>query len=472
MRFVQGPRSVAVVGGGIAGLAAGFFLRTTKEPAPQVTIIESSPQIGGKLRLGEVAGVGVDLGAEALLVRRPEAIELLDAVGLSDEIVHPQPTIAQIFSRGDLHPIPVGQVMGVPADLGALAASGLLSRRGLARVALDFAQPRARLRADAPVGRFLGARLGREVVDRLVEPLLGGVYAGRAANLSLSATMPDLAAALRRHRSVVRAAQSVRANSAAIAGGPVFAGLPGGVGRLPAAVAEASACEIRTGTPVRELRRRPAGWQLVIGSAREPEILEADAVILALPARPASRLLADAVPAAARELAAIDYASVAIVTLAYPRASGYAGGAAHISGILVPPVERRMVKGVTFSSAKWQWVAAADPGTMIARASIGRYGDEADLQRDDDELASVAADELADLAAISDKPIDALVTRWGGGLPQYTVGHIDRVRRARAAMATMPGLAACGAAYDGVGVPACIATARAAADGILRTLGK
>jgi oxygen-dependent protoporphyrinogen oxidase len=190
----------------------------------------------------------------------------------------------------------------------------------------------------------------------------------------------------------------------------------------------------------------------------------ADAVVLALPARPASRLLATEVPPAATELAAIDHASVGLVTLAYPRAAF-----ARVrpgSGFLVPPVEGRLAKGVTVSSAKWRWVAAAEPGTVVARVSIGRYGDEQDLQRDDRELVKLAAGELTELAGVRGSPIDALVTRWGGGLPQYAVGHGDRVRRIGDAVAATPGLAVCGAAYAGVGVPACIATARRAAEAI------
>lgn len=468
------PHRVAVVGAGIAGLAVAHYLRQSGGDRLAVTVFESSPKIGGKLRLGEVAGLCVDEGAESLLARRPEAMDLIKDVGLSDQVAYPMTTAAGIWSRGRLHQLPTAQVMGVPAELGPLAGTGLLSRGGLARVPLDRVLPRTRLDTDVPVGRFVAARLGREVVDRLVEPLLGGVYAGRADELSFAATMPELAAAAGRHRSLLTAARRVRAAGMAPAPtlGPVFAGLPGGVGRLPAAVAAGSGATVRTGATVRELRRTPGGWRLLVDQTTRPatadrQWFDADAVVLALPAGPAGRLLGPDVPAAAAELVGIDYASVAIVTLAYPRAAmpRLAG-----SGFLVPAVERRAAKGVTFSSAKWGWVAAAEPGTVLVRVSIGRYGEEQDLQRDDAELGRLAATELSALIGVRTAPLDTLVSRWGGALPQYRVGHRQRVARIRASVAAHPGLAVCGAAYDGVGVAACVGSARSAAAGVLAGL--
>jgi oxygen-dependent protoporphyrinogen oxidase len=361
--------------------------------------------------------------------------------------------------------------MGVPAQAAALGGTGLLSRAAAARLPLDHVLPRTRFDDDTTVGAYVSARLGREVVDRLVEPILGGVYAGRADALSFTATMPDLAAAARRHRSLIEASHEVRAAGAGGRNGePIFAGLAGGVGRLVPAVADVAGAEIRTGVTVRELRRTSTGWTLTWGSAREPQVMTADAVVVAVPARPAARLLQPELPTAAAELAGIDYASVGLVTLAYPRAAF--ADVQTGSGFLVPPIEGRVAKGVTVSSAKWRWVAAAEPGEVIVRVSIGRYGEEHDLQREDAELVSLAASELADLAAVRGRPIDAIVTRWGGALPQYALGHRDRVRRIRDAVNAVPRLAVCGAAYDGIGVPACIAAARGAAESVLADLAR
>jgi oxygen-dependent protoporphyrinogen oxidase len=450
---------VVVVGGGISGLAAAYFLG--RSGGVRVTVLEGSALIGGKLRASEVAGVAVDEGAESLLARRPEAVSLASEVGL--ELVDPITTSASVWTRGRLRPLPTGQVMGIPTDAMALARSGVLSPVGVARAGLDLVLPRTEVDGDVAVGRYLGARLGREVVDRLVEPLLGGVYAGRADELSLAATVPQVAAVAQSSRSLVRGLRR-SASRAPRPSGSVFAGIPGGVGQLPSAVARASGAEIRTGATVRELERTTSGWRLTLGSTRDPEYVDADHVVVAVPAAPAARLLADVAPAASVELAGIDSASVAVITLAYPRS---AFPSLPGSGFLVPAVDGRTIKAATFASAKWGWLGESSPELAIVRCSVGRYGEVADLQRGDAELVAVASADLAAATAVAAAPVASRVTRWGGGLPQYGVGHLDRVRRIRAALDEVPGLAVCGAAYDGVGIPACIASAQAAVERIL-----
>jgi protoporphyrinogen oxidase len=490
---------VVVVGAGVAGLAAAHFLTRPKHTGGvdpranpragaadvRVTVLDGSPRIGGKLLVSEVAGVPVDAGAEAMLARRPEGLGLVRELGHADGLVHPGTTSASIWSYGALRPLPGGHVMGVPADLPELARSHILSGAGLARAPLDLVLPATPRGADVSVAAYVGARLGREVVDRLVEPLLGGVYAGLAGELSFDATMPALAESARTHRSLIAAARTLR-RAAPTDAGPVFTTLDGGLGTLPellAAAVRARGGTIRTDVMVRGLHRRPAGqdgpvgtdgqdggWRLTVGPAKAPEHIDADAVILAVPARPAGRLLAAEAPAAARELDAIEYASMAIVTLAYTanaftrplRGSGY----------LVPAVEvgDTGVKAVTYSTVKWPHLTRDAPGVVIVRCSIGRYGDEHLLQRSDDDLKAAAITELARTSGASELPIDSRITRWGGGLPQYTVGHADRVARIRSAVARLPNLAVCGAAYDGLGIPACVATARAAATRVLDAL--
>ena len=243
-----------------------------------------------------------------------------------------------------------------------------------------------------------------------------------------------------------------------------------GDGALPESVAKASAADVRTGAMVRELRRTESGWRLTIGSAADPEYLDADAVIIATPAAPAARLLADAAPVAAAELRDIPYASMAIITLAY-RAADFP--AQQRSGYLVPAVDGRAVKAATFSTVKWPHLAVQAKGQApvhIVRCSVGRSGDVAILQRDDADLAALAAAELADTIEITARSIAQRVTRWGGGLPQYNVGHLDRVARVRQAVGQQPGLAVAGAAYDGIGIPACIATAKTASAQVITYL--
>ncbi|MEU8395815.1 protoporphyrinogen oxidase [Nonomuraea sp. NPDC048892] len=459
---MDGKRAhVVVIGAGISGLTAAWYLHQGAVDRIKVTVLEGSPRIGGKLYASEVAGVSVDAGAEAMLARRPEGKELARAVGLGDDLVLPGTTRSAVYTRGTLRHLPKGQVMGVPSDLTELAKSGIVSPGGLVRVPLDQILPATLVRTDVSVAAYIRARMGAEVVDRLVEPLLGGVYAGRADMLSLEATMPRVAAVARSERSLLTAARQL-VEEAPKDAGPVFTSLRNGIGSLPEAVAKASEAEVRTGVTVRELHRTETGWRLVTGPVPRPEIIEADAVIVATPGPAAARLLKAEAPKASAELARIQYASMAVVTLAYPVDAFPEPPAS--SGYLVPPVERRPVKAVTFSSVKWPHLAK---DLVILRCSIGRIGEEHLLQREDTELVSLAMAEMADVMGVRGLPVDSRVTRWGGGLPQYNVGHLDRVARVRAAVAVQPGLAVCGAAYDGIGIPACIGTARTAAARIL-----
>jgi oxygen-dependent protoporphyrinogen oxidase len=462
---------VVVIGGGIAGLAAAYAVSRDAPAGTSVTVIEATGALGGKLRTSEIAGLAVDEGAESLLARVPEAVGLARAVGLGPELVTPATTTAGLWSRGRLRPLPEGTVMGVPADLTAVARSRVLTARGVARAALDLALPANSASGDRSVAAVVGSRLGREVVDRLVEPLLGGVYAGRADQLSFAATLPQLAGNPA-EPSLLRRARSVRAAAAARRSDPVFSTVPGGLGRLVAAVAAASGAEILLRRPARELTRAGAvgGWRIVLGATTEAEVLSADAIVVAVPAGRAARLLATVTPAAAAELAGIDYASVAVVTLAWPTA----GWPTHLagSGFLVPAEERRLIKGVTFSSRKWAHLAVADPALTIVRASVGRHGDTADLQRDDAELARLAVADLRAATGALGRPVATRVTRWGGGLPQYAPGHLDRVARIKSAVEREPGLAVCGAAYDGIGIAACIRSANAAAARVVRFLAE
>ncbi|MFD5519810.1 protoporphyrinogen oxidase [Streptomyces sp. NPDC127066] len=460
-----GSGHVVVVGGGIAGLAAAHRLLGR---GARVTVLEASDRLGGKLLAGEIAGARVDLGAESMLARRPEAVDLAREAGLGDRLQPPATATASLWTRGTLRPMPKGHVMGVPGDASAVA--GVLSEEGLRRIERDADLPRTEVGEDIAVGEYVAARLGREVVDRLVEPLLGGVYAGDAYRISLRLAVPQLYAAARTHTSLTEAVRDLQAKAAAAGQtGPVFMGIDGGVGRLPLAVAEsvtARGGEILTGTPVTELRRTTAAgtgesaraaWRVVAGD----RVLHADAVVLALPAPAASALLRAEAPAAAAELAAVEYASMALVTLAY-RSEGVT--LPEGSGFLVPPVDGHTIKASTFASRKWGWIADQDPGLLVLRTSVGRYGETEVLGRSDADLVEVSRHDLREATGLDAEPVETRVTRWDDGLPQYPVGHHARVARVREHVGKLPGLAVCGAAYDGVGIPACIASAYAAVD--------
>jgi protoporphyrinogen oxidase len=442
---------VVVVGGGISGLAAAHALVSD---GVAVTVVESSDAVGGKLRISEVAGVAVDEGAEMFLRRVPEAMDLVSSLGRAPELVSPKTTSASVWARGELRPMPTGTVMGLPSDPATLR--GVLSEDEVARASADLDLPGDPPGDDISVGKWVASRVGAAVVERLVDPLLGGVYAGRADELSLAATVPQLP---RDERSLLAAVR--RAVPYAPSTDPVFATITGGMGSLPASVAVAIVAaggEILTGCTVRRIETSPAGWRVVHGPTTDEQVVRADAVILAVPAAPTARLLAEVAPFAAAELASIEAASMAIITTAWRVADAPPPST---SGYLVPAVYGRPVKAVTFASSKWAHLSGAE--VVIVRCSIGRHGDVADLQRDDADLVTASARELTSYAGFRGAPIDSRVSRWGGGLPQYAVGHRHRVARIRAAVDLVPGLALCGATYDGVGVPACIRTGRAAA---------
>jgi oxygen-dependent protoporphyrinogen oxidase len=449
---------VVVVGGGVSGLTAAHRLTGL---GTAVTVLEPAETPGGKLRASAVAGVPVDAGAESVLARRPEALELFDELGLADQVVHPGRGAAAVYSRGRVRPLPKGQLMGVPGGFRELARSGVLSWQGTLRAGLDLVWPRTPVRGDVPVAAYVGVRMGAQVVDRLVEPLLGGVYAGRADRLSLDSTLPQIAPMARRDRSLMRAVHaSLRGRgSAPTAAGPVFASLRGGMATLTGTLAERLGERVRAGTRARSLERLPQGWRVHL-DAGEP--IDCDGVLLACPAPEAARLLADHAPAAAAGLRGVEYASMALLTFAFP-ASAFPEPLTG-TGFLVPAGEGLTIKAATYSTNKWPWMAeelaAANPGDdlVLLRCSIGRAGDRA-LERSDEELTAAALADLATVTGLTAPPVQTRVTRWTDGLPQYEVGHADRVERVRSAVHGHHGLGVCGAVYGGVGIPACIADA-------------
>jgi oxygen-dependent protoporphyrinogen oxidase len=445
-------RRVAVVGAGISGLSAAHRLRAQCPPA-RVTVLEAAERVGGKLRTAGLAGRPFDVGAEAFLVRRPEALDLAAELGLP--VVHPTAARASILAGGARRGIPAGTVQGVPSSAEAVAE--VLSAEAMSRVAAEPALPPVASVAARTVGGLLRERLGDQVVDRLVDPLLGGVYASGADTLGLRTTMPALAEAIERHGHVLPAAGSLL--PAVASGAPVFGAVRGGYAALLDALA--ARLDVRCGVTVRSLSRDGGRWRLDTGARGMDAPVYADAVLLAVPAPAARDLLRDACPAAAAALGRVELASMAVIGLAYPEhvtlpdASGVliAAGETHAGGTPFT------AKAFTFSSRKWNHL-----GPGLLRASVGRFGDTASLRRPDRELVEAVRGDLAELAGITEPPVDTVVARWGGGLPQYGAAHGELVAEAETAVGAVPGLEIAGAALHGVGVPACIATATSAAE--------
>lgn len=460
---VGAGRRAAVVGGGISGLTAALRL---SQAGAEVTVVEASDRVGGKLHTEVLAGRPVDAGADAFLLRVPHALDLARELGLEPELVHPASRSAFVLVSGTLHRFPPGLVLGVPTDLEALAATGIVSEAGIARAARDLDEPGSPPEGDTTVGALVRGRLGDEVYETLVAPLLGGVNAGDADELSLEAGAAQLAVAARAGSLIRGAREQLRRGDPEA---PVFASLPGGTGALVDALVDRLASDgvrIRTQTRVTRLETTDggAGPELRLTTEEGSGPLEVDGTVLAVPTFAAAPLLAPHLPDVARELAALEYASAVLVTLVWPR-----DAVQHPldgSGFLVAEGEGLLMTACSFGSSKWPHWEHED--TVVFRVSAGRHHDRRALELDDDEVVAALVAELRPVLGLRGEPTATRVTRWLDALPQYRPGHLDRVDRWFGAVAdALPGVALAGAGYQGIGIPACVASGATAARAVL-----
>jgi oxygen-dependent protoporphyrinogen oxidase len=485
---------VAVVGGGIAGLAAAWELvrgDVGRGLGAEVHLLESEGRFGGALRAAEFAGRSVDLAADAFVARRPEATDLCAELGLTPELVPVGAAGAAVWARGRLRPLPEGLNLGVPTRWWPLARSGILDPVEALSVAKDLVRPHFATRGvigDRAVGAVVEARLGRPVVDRLVDPLIGGINAGDVDDLSAAAVFPYLLAASMQPGSLMRGLgrglrRSVTRPDAVAARSPVFWSLRTGTAGLAERLsAELEGCGVvmRAGVSVDATERRTQEdrggaehrrWRLHLRT--DPgEVLGADGVVLAVPAGVAAGLLAEQAPGPAGLLRTIDYASVAVLTMAL--APGAVASPLFGTGFLVPRTTtldgaRPLVTGVTYLGRKWPHLAR--PGDELVRVSVGRFGDVRHQALDDDELLEAVLTELRHLLGVTCPPLAWRVTRFDRAFPQYRVGHLIKVARIEQGVTALGGMEIAGAAYRGVGIPACIGTGRDAARRLLGFLG-
>jgi len=443
---------LAVIGAGIAGLAAAY---EGQRQQLDTVVFEASDRVGGKIHASTFAGQLVDEAADAFLARVPWAVELCDELGLTPRLTEPAARSAFVWSRGELRRLPASQLLGVPTDLDELAATGIVSDEGVERAREDLDRGDPAPEGDPSIGAFVRDRLGDEVVDRLVGPLVGGINAGDVDRLSLRGSAAQIAGAADRGGSLIAAARAIRAGATAQPTAPVFHAPLGGMTELVDALRRSceSTVAIRTGTPVSRLRPTAAGW--LVGD--EPEAF--DHVVVAVPARVAAELVARAAEAASI-LSHIDYASVAMVSLAFEPSS--LGHELDGSGFLVPAIEGRFVTACSFASSKWAHLGSSD--TAILRVSAGRDGDtELATDLDDATLSRKVLSDLDDFLGIDAPPIATRVSRWPESLPQYRPGHLDRIDDLDASVgADLPGVCVVGAALRGLGIPACIQQGREA----------
>jgi len=446
---------VAVIGGGISGLATAYFLRRGNEGSPPlVTVIEAADRLGGKVLTCQVGGFPVDTGPDSL-PGRPALLSLLEDLGFADAMVPVAPLGFYVWSHGKLRRMPSGTLFGVPDRLIPLLRSRLLSPSGALRAGLDLVLPRQRLPEDASVAELLRPRFGMQLFERLVEPLLGGIHAGRANELSARSTVPDIDALVRANRSPYLALRRLR-RKAAKGVGPAMVTLDLGLGQLIAALTCAlTETDVRLGTRATALQRTTEGFQIDIEDGSERATLRADAVVVATPAFVTADLLVTVAPTAATELRDVPYANVATITLTYP--ADAIGRRLDATGFLVPPAEGRLVVGCSWLSAKWPHLSSEK--VVVLRAMVGRAGDQRWASLDDATLIDRVHAELAEAMGLSAEPLHTHLQRWPRALPQYTVGHQERLNKLDVALAKVPGLHVTGAAYRGTGVASCIAQA-------------
>ncbi len=471
---------VVVIGGGIAGLATAYELSGgaggPSALTPAITVLDAGA-LGGKLRCERLADQVLDVGPDGFLARRPEATALVRELGASERLEPIGAQGAWVFARGKLRPLPQGLALGVPTrlrDLRTRTAIGVLGPLGAARASMDlFAPRRARRSAleDRTVGSLVGDKLGRRVVDTLIDPLIGGIHAGRVRDLSAAAIFPPLLAAGQGRGSMMRALQGASANGTRDEHAPAFFTLRDGLGTLPellvgALVARGVAC-VSDSAAVHLDRGAPSAGRWLVATSGAAGTIEADAVVLATPAPATARLLAPHDAAMAAVLDRVDAASVATVTLRCD-ASGLDLPATG-TGVLVPsPTSWQggtlLVTAITFLDRKWPHLAR--DGATLLRASVGRIDDVRFEELDDADLVARVADDVGAVLSTQVAPAASLVTRWPSAFPQYRVNHLSRVDALDAAARDLGGVALAGATYRGVGIPACIASGRTAARAI------
>lgn len=461
---------LVIVGAGITGLAAAW--EATRHADVEVTVLEAAERIGGKILTSDLDLPGgtltVDEGADAFLSRVPDAVTLCDELGLADQLVHPAVGRAKVFVGGRLHFLPEQHVLGVPLDLDDLAATGILSPAGLAAVAAERSLDAPAPAGDVAIGPFLARRFGRELVDHLVGPLVGGINAGDVERLSLTAVTPQLAEAAADGVSLTAALRRRRAEAPPT--GPVFSTLPGGTERLVDVLA--SRCRdrgvtIRLGARVTGATRSPdprADIRLDV-RARDRTVRDAaDALVVTTDAPVAAHVLRSLSPGAADDLDAIEYCSVTLVTLAFRRPDVTIPLDA--SGFLVPRDAGLFMTAASWGSTKW---AHWDDGRhVILRVSCGHTGDDRATTWDDDRLVDALRADLATTMGLEAPPVRTRVSRWPDGFAQFTVGHPGRTDRIDATLhRDAPTVRFTGAAMRGVGIPACIRQGRQAVRDLL-----
>ena len=475
-----GGRTFAVVGGGISGLAAAWRL-VQRDPSATVIVFEASERLGGKLHSVQADGFLMEAGPDAFLSAKPRGIGLARELGLEPQFQSPDPATRGSFvlRRGKLHPLPEGLTGLIPTRLEPMAQTSLISPLGKVRMALDFAIPARQDDADESLHAFLSRRLGREPFENLIEPLMAGIYAGDAKQLSVEATFPQLRRAEREHGGVIKGVIAARRQAEAAktaapdatAPLPAFTSFTTGTETLIRALEtrlQAAGAGIRRSSPVTAVRPAASDggrqrWRVIAGDGMAETVV--DGVIFASPAWATAPILATLDADAGAALGEIPHVSTALIMLGFPLSQLPDPRRLHGHGYVVPRTEGRAIMAMSWLSSKWRNRAPA--GMALLRGFAGRAGQEAVYARSDDELILAMRNEVRDVLGFTVDPVLTHVYRYENAMPQYTLGHLDRVRRVDAGIDRLPGVAIAGNALRGVGIPDAIREGERAADAVL-----
>ena len=436
--------NITVVGAGISGLSAAFELQRS---GYEVTLLEESDRLGGKILTTEIEGFNIDAGPDSFLTRDPEMRELCFGLGVGDELVPPTGKSAKVWVDGEMHNLPKRHFLGVPLDLDELDELSLLTEEGAKRAKLDLTLPDNKPKEGETVGSLIRRRLGDEVMDRLVGPLLGGINAGDADDLCLESGVPQLFNASQGDSSLVRSVQDFLKNQNRDPASPVFLTHPDGLETVVKRLEQAIDSDIRRNERVTSVEI--SDNSIVVKGSQE---YQSDAVILCIPAFGAAKILHGSCPNTSNLLAGIQYASMAFITFAFNKGdvSEFNG-----SGFLVGRDEDLLTTACSWTSEKWAHLKNND--TVFLRLSVGRFDDTEALDMEDDTLIEKLKGELATLTGIKANPIATRVTRWPYSFPQYELGHGEKVNAIRQQAAVeMPGMYLAGSPFKGIGLSACI----------------
>ncbi|MEX0788475.1 MAG: protoporphyrinogen oxidase [Anaerolineales bacterium] len=460
---------VVVIGGGIAGLAAAYRLKQIA-PDAAITLVESDHRLGGKILTERVDGFVIEGGPDMFLSLKPRGLGLCRELGLGDRLHGTNETIRRtyVMRRGQLHELPEGLTGLIPSRFGPMATTGLISPLGKLRMGLDFLIPPSSADGDETLAAFVERRLGRELYDRFLEPLLAGIYAGDGEQLSLAATFPQWRQIELEHGGLIKGMLAGKKKAPPSKPGAknrsAFLTPTTGLAEIVEALEQRLAgVEIRLGRPVARVEAASPGYNVALENG---ESARADAVILATPAFVTADLISNLDSQLSTVLRAIPYVSTATVSVAYPLADiprpldGF--------GYLIPRAEGRAILACTWTSTKFPH--RAPEGFGLIRAFVGRAGRENALDVKDDALLLLVRDELRRTLGITAPPELHRIFRWPKAMPQYTLGHLDRLAVVDQRLAVHPGLFVAGNAYRGIGIPDCIASGEQAAEAVLKFL--